>query len=156
MVMGDLPLSVHPHHGIHKKKATAPAMGMECAPSLAAGTIATVWPDPTLVVEGLAAVEMADRLTPVVVATAQVEEPTSPSLAAAGEHVGPIPAVAGMVAASAAGPSPAGVDAPSHVACGAAERPPSQTPLLHERRALCGRCGDDARCKERSAQPASR
>ena len=115
MVMGDLPLSVHLHQGIHEKKATAPAMGMVCAPSPAAGTIAAVWPDPPLVVEGPAAVEVAAHPTlgrevpetnhpmygkaavevaahpiPVVVATAQVEGPTVPSSAVvAGERAAP-------------------------------------------------------------------
>jgi hypothetical protein len=130
MVMGDLPLSVHPHHGIHEKKATVSATGMGCAPNHA-------------VVAVIAAEAVGP--TPVVVATAQVET-----------SVVPMPAVAGMAAAEAAVPSPAGVDGPSHAACGAVERPPSQTTLLHERRALYDHGGDDARCKGRSAQPASR
>jgi hypothetical protein len=29
-----LPFSIHPHHGIHEKKATVSATGMGCAPTL--------------------------------------------------------------------------------------------------------------------------
>src|SRR5258708_37511722 len=56
------------------------------APTVAS-MIAAVRPDPSLVVEGPAAVEVADHPTPVVVATAQVGGPTVPSSAAvAGER----------------------------------------------------------------------
>ena len=97
------------------------------APTVAS-MLAAVRPDPSLVVEGPAAVEVAAHPTLVVVATAQVGGPTVPSsavvageraassLAAAKERVGPMPAVVGMVAASAAGPNQASVDAPSPAA----------------------------------------
>lgn len=118
MVMGDLPLSVHPHHGIPEKKATVSATGMGCAPNLAVVAVIAAEPvGPTpVVVEEQVEVKSAARPTPVVVATAQVETSVVPSLAAAEELVGPMPAVTGMVAAEAAVPSPAGVDAPSHAA----------------------------------------
>ena len=130
MVMGDLPLSAHPHHGMHEKKATVSATGMGCAPNHAVVTVIAAEPvGPTaVVVKGPAAVEVAAHPTLVVVATAQVGGPTVPSsavvageraassLAAAKERVGPMPAVVGMVAASAAGPNQASVDAPSPAA----------------------------------------
>jgi hypothetical protein len=72
MVMGDLPLSAHPHHGMHEKKATVSATGMGCAPNFA--VVAVIAAEPV-------------GLTPVVVATAQVEGPTVPSSAVvAGER----------------------------------------------------------------------
>jgi hypothetical protein len=63
------------------------------APTVAS-MIAAVRPDPSLVVEG----------------------PAAYRLAAAKERVGPMPAVVGMGAASAAGPNQASVDAPSPAA----------------------------------------
>ncbi len=80
------------------------------APTVAS-VIAAVRPDPSLVVEGPAAVEVAAHPTPVVAG-----ERAASSLAAAKERVGPMPAVVGMVATSAAGPNQASVDAPSHAA----------------------------------------
>jgi len=84
--------------------------------STVASMIAAVRPDPSLVVEGPAAVEVAAHPTPIVVATAQAGERAASSLAAAKERVGPMPAVVGMAAVEAAGTNQASVDAPSPAA----------------------------------------